>query len=605
MSGAPLSCYRSVVVLHPFPSPLEHQAQYDQHERRRRPRSIHPRPAQRREVHPLQPPNVQGIQPRVQARAEKKRGSKQRSRGRIGYRAPSRRAGGAIVTPVAGTTRDRRECVGRIGGTYFRLIDTAGVDGERIDAAFGKRNRMGMEAAMIRQTMEAARESDLVLLMFDARLGVTSDLSETIRWLRKISHVEKDNGGGDSSSSDRNREIVILANKLEGDRWASMDDNHVLDTLSEVSRAGFGDPVPISAEHGEGLVDVAAVIDRFTREKRARLGLPEIDDTVDRKEGEATKPLQLAILGRQNVGKSTLVNALLRTERVIAGETPGLTRDSISVPWLYKDRPVRIVDTAGIRRGAKRERSNEIEDLAVLDAMRAMKLADVAVLVLDAQARYVQRQELAIADAVVREGRSLIIAANKMDLIVDAEYTPHDFATAVQEQIESRFPMLRRTPVVAMSSLHGDNVFKLMPVAFRARERWARVVPTGMLNRWLEEVLDEHSPPMQGGRPAKIKYILQTKGRPPTFLLFCNVTELPINYLRYLTRSFQDSFDMFGMEVRLIVKKSAENPYSEKSNSKKTTGIGGWQGRQKRLVAGLKKSGKPYQKGQRARHRRH
>lgn len=170
---------------------------------------------------------------------------------------------------------------------------------------------------------------------------------------------------------------------------------------------------------------------------------------------------------------------------MIYGETPGLTRDSISVPMLFKKKPVQIVDTAGIRRGVKRERSNEIEDLAVNDAMRAMKLADVAVLVLDAQARVIQRQELAIADAVVREGRSLVVVANKKS-------APHDFAFAVQDQIELRFPMLRKTPVVAMISLYGLNVYKLMPVVFQARERWARVIPTGMLNRWLEEVLDEH-----------------------------------------------------------------------------------------------------------------
>jgi GTP-binding protein len=571
---------------------------------------------------------------------------KTRSNGRVGYRDPSKRThGGAIVSHVAGTTRDRRECIGRLGGTYFRLVDTAGVDGERIDVSIGRKNEGSMEGAMIRQTMEAARMSDLVLLMFDARLGVSSDLLETIRWLRKIGHspshshtsypsesvVVSDDDDADNVDDDddddvpnpssslpppsvvrrrhnHHRVIAILANKLEGDRWASSDRGDVLDNIAEVARAGIGEPIPISAEHGDGMADIAVLVDRLTREKRARLGLPERDDAADGGKGRrassedaGSRPLQLAILGRQNVGKSTLVNALLGEERVIAGEMPGLTRDAISVPWLWKGKPVQIVDTAGIRRGAKRERTNdEIEDLAVLDAMRAMKLADVAVLVLDSRARVIQRQELAIADAVVREGRSLVIAANKMDLVVDSGYTPHDYACAVRDQIEMRFPMLRKTPVVAMSSLNGDNVHKLMPVVFHARERWERVIPTGMLNRWLEDVLDEHSPPMQQGRPAKIKYILQTKGRPPTFLLFCNVTELPVSYLRYLTRSFQDSFDMFGMEVRLVVKKSAaENPYLNKASTNKTTGIGGWQGRQKRLVAGLKRTGGPLQKGKR------
>ena len=538
---------------------------------------------------------------------------KMKSTGRIGYRDPGKRSGGAIVSSVAGTTRDRRECIGRIGGTFFRLVDTAGVDGEKINVAFGKRGKTSMEGAMIRQTMEAARNSDLILLMYDARVGVTSDLTETIRWLRKISvppkPTETDAGEasdkeGDGSegqeSNQHHREIVIVANKLEGDRWASMGEHHVLDNLAEVSRAGFGNPVPISAEHGEGLVDLAVVIDKLTREKRVRLGLPEEqEDLLEKSKNQnpnALKPLQLAILGRQNVGKSTLVNSLLGHERVIAGETPGLTRDSISVQWDWKGKPVQLVDTAGLRRGVKRDRSNEIEDLAVLDAMRSMKTADVAVLVIDAQARNIQRQELAIADSVIREGRALVVAANKMDLIVEEGYTKTDYANAVQEQIEIRFPMLRKTPVIPMSSLHGKNVWKLMPVVFKARERWARVIPTGLLNRWLEEVLDEHSPPMQLGRPTKIKYIVQTKGRPPTFLLYCNVPELPVNYLRYLTRNFQDSFDMFGMEVRLVVKKSAaENPYEGKTKNK-ITGIGGRHGRQRRGVASLKRTGKPLQK---------
>lgn len=511
------------------------------------------------------------------------------------------------MTPVAGTTRDRRECIGRIGDTFFRLVDTAGVDGEKIDLAFGKKGQASMEGAMIRQTMEAARGSDLVLLMFDARLGVTSDLAETVRWLRKISHdaptsaiADGEADASSDASSPAPREVVVLANKLEGDRWACTEDSVVLDSLAEISRVGFGEPVPISAEHGEGMADIATIINELTRKKRLRLGLPLESKEEGKTEDPSKKPLQLAILGRQNVGKSTIVNHLLGEERVIAGETPGLTRDSISVTWFWKDKPVQIVDTAGIRRGVKRDRANDIEDLAVLDAMRAMKMADVAVLVLDAQARYVQRQELAIADAVLREGRALVVVANKMDLIVDAEYTARDFATAVQEQIELRFPMLRQTPVIAMSSLHGKNVFKLMPVVFKTRERWARVIPTGQLNRWLKEVLDTH-PPAQQGKPTRIKYILQTKGRPPTFLLFCNVPKLPTNYLRYLTRNFQDSFDMFGMEVRLVVKPSGENPFADKSNKNKITGVGGWQGRKKRLVAGLKRTGTPVKKGRRRR----
>lgn len=511
-----------------------------------------------------------------------------RSKGRVGHSNPARRQGGAIVSSTPGTTRDRRECIGRIGGTVFRLVDTAGVDGEKIGHLVGRR-KDPMERAMIEQTLKAAREADLVLLMFDARLGVTTDLAETARWLRKV-------GPGESKDLMARRTVRVLANKLEGDAWSANYESPVMEHLNDVSREGFGEPIPISAEHGEGLADVAAIIEEFSLEKRNRLGIV----TSAQDEGEEgskagssrERPLQLAILGRINVGKSTLVNSLLKQERVITGSTPGLTRDSIAVKWSWKGRPVQLADTAGIRKGVKRDKSDNIEDLAVRDAMRAMKIADVAVLVLDAEARMLQRQELAIADAVVKEGRSLIVVANKMDLLVDDDYSKEEYAAAVQEQIEIRFPMLRQTPVVPMSSLTGENVESLMPVVFNARDRWAQVVNTGLLNRWLKEVLDMQAPPFHNGREVKIKYIMQTKGRPPTFLLFCNVEELPTSYLRYLTRNFQESFEMYGMEVRMAIKKSTDNPFKEKKQSK-SFGVGGWKGRQKRLIKSLKESGTP------------
>jgi GTPase len=295
------------------------------------------------------------------------------------------------------------------------------------------------------------------------------------------------------------------------------------------------------------------------------------------------------------------VNALLQQDRVICSPTPGLTRDAIAIEWIYEGRPVQLVDTAGIRRIVKR--ADTIEDLAVQDAMRAMKVADVAVLVLDAQATKLQRQELAIADAVVKEGRALVVVANKQDLLVDAEYTAVQFAKSVREHIEARLPMLRQTPVVAMSSLHGTHVHALMPVVFRARDRWARVVSTGVLNRWLKEVLHSHPPPMQEGRPTKIKYIIQTKGRPPTFLLFCNHTELPVSYVRYLIRNFQDTFEYFGMEVRMSIKKSSqENPYSKHHRRRIGSGLGGKEARTKRNIAALKATG-TIKKGRRRRRR--
>jgi GTP-binding protein len=413
-------------------------------------------------------------------------------------------------------------------------VDTAGVDGERMEHL---RKQTGMIHDMMVQTVQAAKQADLVFLMFDARVGVTSDLMETARWIRKV-------------SSDRlgvlgERQIVLLANKLEGDHW-SYDGSPVLEQLSEATRIGFGEAIPISAEHGEGMADIAGVIEEWTAAKRQALGLAARDGDYgeDKEVDGEEKPLQLAILGRQNVGKSTLVNALLKQDRVIAGAMPGLTRDAISIEWSWDGRPVQLVDTAGIRKRSKRDHSDEIEDLAVQDAMRAMKLADAAVLVLDAGMGMINRQEMAIADTVLKEGRSLVVAVNKMDLVLEEDYGKDEFVRAVRTQLEAKFPMLRQTPIVAMSSLMGESVEDLMPVVFNARDRWARVIPTGQLNRWLSEVLDTKRPPLVSGIPIKIKYILQTKGRPPTFLLFCNIDKIPESYLRFLTRNFQDTFEV-------------------------------------------------------------
>lgn len=477
------------------------------------------------------------------------------------------------MSSTPGTTRDRRECIGRIGGTTFRLVDTAGVDGERMDSPHS------LEKQMMQQTLQAAKSADLLLLMVDARVGVTTDLQETARWLRKATIAK----------------VVVLANKLEGDHW-SYEGSPVLEHLEEVARVGFGEPVIISAQHGEGMADIAVLIEELNREKLKSLGVSAGDE--DPSSNGQEKPLQLAVLGRQNVGKSTLVNALLQQQRVLSGATPGLTRDAIAVEWEWNGRPVRLVDTAGIRKMTKRDYSDEIEDLAVRDAMRAMKVADVAVLVLDAEARYLQRQELAIADAVVREGRALVVAANKMDLLVNTEYSSEDYASAVTEHIETRFPMLRKTPVVPMSSLSGEGVGGLMPVVFHARDRWERVIPTGLLNRWLFEVVFTKPPPTHNGRPTKIKYITQTKGRPPTFLLFCNTSELPVSYIRFLVRNFQDSFDLFGMEVRMAVKKSHTNPYEPKQ-TRGGSGLGGRDARKKRNVAQLKSTGGRMKRGRR------
>lgn len=561
-------------------------------------------------------------------------------------------AGGAIVSAVPGTTRDRRVCIGRVGGTYFRLVDTAGVDGERLDHWMLRENKSTaasasvttssstsrslsastkysaveekkMNAAMLHQTLEAVRSSDLVFLMFDARVGISSDLWETARWLRKLSGSspkEEDIIDGNENHQGRQQRgpiVRMLANKLEGDNW-NYDRSPVLDNLTEASRVGFGEIIPISALQGEGLVDIAVVIEELTQAKQQRRqrSFKDGDNATNTTTGvneeielQQEKPLQLAILGRQNVGKSTLVNALLQQERVLVGATPGLTRDAIAITWSWNNRPVELVDTAGIRKRSQRDHSNDIEDLAVASAVRAMKKADVAVLVLDADAKMLQRQELAIADAVLQEGRALVIAANKMDLIIekDGSYTKEDFEEGVRDQLEARFPLLRQTPIVPMSSLTGENVQNLMPTVFTARDRWARTIPTSQLNRWLAEIMEDQSPPAARGKPVRIKYIMQTKGRPPTFLLFCNIDEIPDNYLRFLIRNFQDTFEMYGMEIRMAVKKSATkgNPFKPLDRKKRGgSGLGGREARNKRRMRVLMTTGTTKSKRKRSRHKK-
>jgi GTP-binding protein len=452
-------------------------------------------------------------------------------------------------------------------------MDTAGVDGDRINL-LGRSDttKHKVERAMMEQTLQAARQSDLVLLMWDAKVGITQDLAATARWLRKL--------GKDSN-------VAILANKLEGDAWA-YEGSPVMENIEEVKRLGLGDVIPISALQGDGMADIAILIEQM---KAANRGDDDLDDKKDGKSLDAEldeeKPLQLAVLGRQNVGKSSLVNALLQDDRVLTGPTPGLTRDAIAVEWTWNDQPIQLVDTAGIRKLTKRL-DDSIEDMAVADALRAMKVAEVAVLVLDAEAMYVQRQELAICNAIFEEGRAIVIAANKMDLLeMSSAYTPEDFANSVREQIEERIPILRKIPVVPMSCLSGFGISDLLPVVKDARDRWSRTLPTGVLNRWLKEVVQGAPPPMVAGVPAKLKYIIQTKGRPPTFIIFSNVSPLPETYLRFLTKHFQDAFEFFGMPVRMIIKKSAQsNPYTKDTKRRTGFGLGGRKARQKRKVKG-------------------
>ena len=415
---------------------------------------------------------------------------------------------------------------------------------------------------------------------------MSQDLLITARWLRKLGKLSN---------------VSLIANKLEGDSWAHDEDSIVMENLRDVLRLGLGNAIPISALQGDGLADIAILIEKLKTEKEAKYNQEnystdtttanEISENNSGKDGDQ-KPLQIAIIGRQNVGKSTLVNRLLKSDRVLTGSTPGLTRDAIAVEWDWDGQLVQLVDTAGIRKLTKRMQMDDdsIEDQSVADALRAMKVAEVAVLVLDAKELFIQRQELAICNAVLNEGRALVIAANKMDLIeMSSTYTSRDFANSVREQIESRIPILRNIPIVPMSCISGKGIEHVLPAALDARNRWARTISTGLLNRWLAEVVTGLQPPYVAGVRAKLKYIIQTKGRPPTFIIFSNVKSFPEPYLRYLTRQFQDSFELYGMPVRLVVKTSSKvNPYDASKKKRSGFGLGGRKARLQRRVENWK-----------------
>mmetsp|Transcript_11349 Transcript_11349/g.12679 ORF Transcript_11349/g.12679 Transcript_11349/m.12679 type:complete len:677 (+) Transcript_11349:34-2064(+) len=533
-------------------------------------------------------------------------------------------SGNAIVSPTPGTTRDRKECWGRIGETKFRLMDTAGIDGTQI------LSKEILQQQMLHQTWEAARQADLILLVMDARIGILSSdyMAATTQWLRRAR--KKTSSSDRITSTALKQTVVLVANKLEGDGW-DYDGSPIRDGIIDASRLGFGHPINLSAIHGDGISDLALVIEKAQNEKRTALEalLSNDDDNddllfVNNNDGDEeemdnnynseiitktdheesdhlhqqtlSSPIlvKIAILGRTNVGKSTLVNSLLGMNRVISGPTPGLTRDSIATDWKYdKNTRIQLVDTAGIRKNCE----DPEEEWAVQDAFRAMKVADVAILVLDAAETKLHKHELAIADAVVKEGRALIIVANKQDLLVTESYTSQEFGDAVRNHLETRLPMLRQTPIVPLSSLHEtseDIQHRLMPLVVDAKQRWSRTISTGLLNRWLKEVIIGHPPPRQRNRPTKLKYIIQTKGRPPTFLLYTNQPTLTQSYVRYLARNFQETFDYFGMEIRILIKyDKTNNPFHKKSmKSKKTSsGIGGKEARMARRIHELKTTG--------------
>ena len=425
----------------------------------------------------------------------------------------------AIVDDTPGVTRDRIEGVCRLGPTEFRVVDTAGLETGAPESLAGR---------LRWQSMRGLDEADVGLFVVDARGGITSadrDLAAELRRQRKP--------------------VLLIANKCEG-RIAESQ-------LGDAWSLGLGEPLPVSAEHGDGIPDLLLAIAPYLTEAPAEAMEAELPEA----EVATLRPLRLAVIGRPNAGKSSLINRLIDQDRLLTGPEPGLTRDSITLRLDYKGREIQLVDTAGLRRKAKV--AAKLEKLSTSATLRTLKFAEVVALVVDATTP-LERQDLTIARLVAQEGRALVIVLNKWDLIAD----PNAAMTEIRHTLATQLADVRGVPCVPLSALTGRNVDKLLPAVVAAHARWDKRVPTAALNRWLATALGQHPPPLAQGRRVKIRYATQSTARPPTFILFANKSAeaLPDSYLRYLAAGLRESFDLEGVPIRFHVR-HGENPYAD------------------------------------------
>jgi GTPase len=421
----------------------------------------------------------------------------------------------ALVDDQPGLTRDRREAEASLGSCAVTLVDTAGLEpGDK-----------GLTPRMRQQTEAAIAQADLVVFLIDARAGVVSAdeiFADLVR------------GSG--------KPVILAANKCEG-RAAEPG-------VYEAYSLGLGEPLPISAEHGIGVGELSEAIQQACRDRGGTA-----QDRGDVVEEVGPHPLRIAIVGRPNVGKSTLVNALLGEERMITGPEAGITRDAIASELQWDGRPLLLFDTAGLRRKMRVE--GRAEEISVGDALKAIRFAEVVVLLLDVEQPF-EKQDLQIADLIEQEGRALVIAVNKWDLVREREKRLNE----LRETCQRLLPQIKGVPLVPVSALGGKGLDKLMGVVLAADELWNRRLPTHALNQWLQAAVEAHPPPAISGRRIKLRYITQANARPPTFVLFCSRPKaLPDSYSRYLVNSLRESFDMPGVPIRLNLRKGA-NPFA-------------------------------------------
>jgi len=423
----------------------------------------------------------------------------------------------ALVDDTPGVTRDRRFAEASIASLEFNVIDTAGLEEAHEDS---------LEGRMWEQTSAAIEEADVCLFLVDSRAGIIPDDRTFAKILRKAE-----------------KPVILVANKMEG----KPGESGYYDAFS----LGFGDPVPISAEHGQGMADLHdAIVEAVGQDVAYPVERQEDDNDENR-------VLKIAIVGRPNAGKSTLINQMVGEERLLTGPEAGITRDSISVDWEWRGRTIRLYDTAGMRKKARVQ--EKLEKLSVSDGLRSIQYAEVVIVVLDVTIPF-EKQDVQIIDLIIREGRAPVIALNKWDLVEDRQETLKELLLQSQEAISQ----VKGLKVVPISAETGEGLDKLMEAVEEVDEAWNRRIPTSPLNRWLEGVQYHHPPPAVSGRRIKLKYVTQAKSRPPTFMVSSSRADaLPDSYVKYLINSIRREFKLDAVPIRLFVRKG-ENPYANR-----------------------------------------